>query len=461
MKRNQLQNNTDTIVAIATAPGRGGVGIVRLSGGDLSRFITGLLAGDKILQPRVATYSRFTDALGDSIDEGMALVFPSPNSFTGENVLELQGHGGPVVMDRLVQRCVELGARLARPGEFSERAFLNDKMDLAQAEAIADLIDASSFEAARSAVRSMQGEFSKLVNQLVENMIQLRIYVEAAIDFPEEEIDFLADKNLRDNLRSLAAELADILYRARQGSLLRDGMTMVLAGKPNAGKSSLLNALAGNETAIVTAVPGTTRDVLRERVVVDGMPLNIVDTAGLRETEDEIEQEGVRRAWNEIEQADVVVFVVDIMQTSEPVLEDIWPEYFVRYPAARQPVILVLNKIDLCDQPPGALSNREGCFALSAQDRRGFAELGAYLHRMAGYQGQAEGLFSARRRHLDALIKAQDLVVAGIQQLELAGAGELLAEDLRQAQNHLSEITGQFSSDDLLGRIFSSFCIGK
>jgi tRNA modification GTPase len=229
-------------------------------------------------------------------------------------------------------------------------------------------------------------------------------------------------------------------------------MTLVLAGKPNAGKSSLLNALAGNETAIVTPVPGTTRDVLRERVVVDGMPLNIVDTAGLRETDDEIEQEGVRRAWNEIEQADVIVFVVDITQTRNPVLEDIWPEYYSRYPDARQPVILVLNKIDLCDEPPGAVSSRQGCFALSAH---------AYLHQMAGYQGQAEGLFSARRRHLDALVKARDLVVAGIRQLELAGAGELLAEDLRQAQNHLSEITGQFSSDDLLGRIFSSFCIGK
>ena len=297
MNQNQLQNNTDTIVAIATAPGRGGVGIVRLSGRDLSVFSAGLLAGRQTLQPRTATYSQFVDAEGDSIDEGVALYFPGPNSFTGENVLELQGHGGPVVMDLMVQRCVELGARLARPGEFSERAFLNDKMDLAQAEAIADLIDASSFEAAQSAVRSMQGEFSQLVNQLVENMIQLRIYVEAAIDFPEEEIDFLADRRLRDNLHNLTTELEDILYRARQGSLLRDGMTLVLAGKPNAGKSSLLNALAGNETAIVTPVPGTTRDVLRERVVVDGMPLNIVDTAGLRETDDEIEQEGVRRAW--------------------------------------------------------------------------------------------------------------------------------------------------------------------
>jgi len=461
MKQNKLQNNTDTIVAVATAPGRGGVGIVRLSGGDLSVFAADLFVGSKTPQPRTATYSQFLDAQGDSIDEGVALYFPGPNSFTGENVLELQGHGGPVVMDRLVKRCVELGARLARPGEFSERAFLNNKMDLAQAEAIADLIDASSFEAARSAVRSMQGEFSLLVNQLVENMIQLRIYVEAAIDFPEEEIDFLADKKLHNNLHNLAAELAGILHRARQGSLLRDGMTLVLAGKPNAGKSSLLNALAGNETAIVTAVPGTTRDVLRERVVVDGMPLNIVDTAGLRETDDEIEQEGVRRAWNEIERADVIVFVVDITQAREPVLEDIWPEYFSRYPEARQPIVLVLNKIDLCDQPPGAVSNREGCFALSAQDRRGFTELSTHLHKMAGYQGQSEGVFSARRRHLDALVKAQDLVVAGIHQLELAGAGELLAEDLRQAQNHLSEITGQFSSDDLLGRIFSSFCIGK
>lgn len=456
-----LQNDKDVIVAVATAPGRGGVGIVRLSGAiDLQPYLFGLL-GREALEPRLASYCRFQDHSGDSIDEGVALYFPNPNSFTGENVLELQGHGGPVVLDRLVQRCVELGARLARPGEFSERAFLNDKMDLAQAEAIADLIDASSFQAARSAVRSMQGEFSVMINQLVEKMIELRIFVEAAIDFPEEEIDFLADEGLVSNLHNLATNLNNILNRAQQGSLLRDGMTIVLAGKPNAGKSSLLNALAGNDAAIVTPVAGTTRDVLRERILLNGLPLNIVDTAGLRDSEDEIEQEGVRRAWAEIEKADLILFVVDATESDDPDLRAIWPEYFTRLPEARQPVALVLNKIDRSGHTAGAVAGRDRTFAISAKQHVGFDALSEYLQQSIGYEGQAEGLFSARRRHLDALRKALDLVTTGIAQLEGAGAGELLAEDLRQAQQQLSEITGQFTSDDLLGRIFSSFCIGK
>ncbi len=456
-----LQNNKDVIVAVATAPGRGGVGVVRLSGAvDLTSYLLGLLGKDS-LKPRQATYCRFRDAEGESIDEGIALFFANPGSFTGENVLELQGHGGTVVLDRLVQRCVELGARLARPGEFSERAFLNDKMDLAQAEAIADLIDASSFQAARSAVRSMQGEFSVLINQLVEQMIELRIYVEAAIDFPEEEIDFLADERLHNNLHDLATNLRNILIRAQQGSLLRDGMTLVLAGKPNAGKSSLLNALAGNDAAIVTSVAGTTRDVLRERILLNGLPLNIVDTAGLRDSDDEIEQEGVRRAWAEIEKADLILFVVDATETDNPNLSAIWPEYFSRCPNSRQPVTLILNKIDRSGHVAGAVSGRERTFAISAKEKTGFTALSDYLQQSIGFEGQAEGLFSARRRHLDALDKALSLVTVGIAQLEGAGAGELLAEDLRQAQQHLSEITGQFTSDDLLGRIFSSFCIGK
>ena len=456
-----LSNQRDTIVAIATAPGRGGIGIVRLSGTDLAPFVRGILGVGKPLDPRMATYRRFSDEGGGVIDEGVAVYFPAPDSFTGENVLELQGHGGQVVLDRLVQRCVELGARLARPGEFSERAFLNDKMDLAQAEAVADLIDASSYQAARSAIKSLQGEFSALVTALVETMIQLRIYVEAAIDFPEEEIDFLADDNLRANLHALEAELREILSRAQQGSLLREGMTIVLAGKPNAGKSSLLNALAGNEAAIVTSVAGTTRDVLREKISLGGLPLNIVDTAGLRDTSDEVEREGVRRAWSEIENADLILFVADITETETPDLNAIWPEYFMRYPDARQPVILVLNKIDRCDQPPGPVPEREGTFALSAKQKQGIAQLTLHLQQVVGYQDQAEGVFSARRRHLDALDSALNLVATGIQQLEATGAGELLAEDLRQAQNHLCEITGEFTSDDLLGRIFSSFCIGK
>ena len=452
-----FQNNKDTIVAIATAAGRGGVGVVRLSGLDVLPFINSLIG--KPLLPRRATYSVFSDAEGEAIDEGVALYFPGPSSFTGESILELQGHGGMVVLDRLVRRCVELGARVARPGEFSERAFFNDKMDLAQAEAIADLIDASSVEAARSAVRSMQGEFSQLINELVETMIQVRIFVEAAIDFPEEEIDFLQDKMLAADLDQLCNDLTEVLAQAQQGAILRDGLTVVLAGKPNAGKSSLLNALAGIDAAIVTAVPGTTRDVLRERITLGGLPLNIIDTAGLRDSDNEIEQEGVRRAWKEIANADQVLFVADATDTSNPKLEELWPEYFQRNLGSTQSVTLLLNKIDLSGHRPGEID--ETTLAISAKDKSGFDALASHLQAKAGYLGHGEGLFSARRRHLIALTNALTFVQNGIDQLKGAGAGELLAEDLRQAQNELSEITGQFTSDDLLGRIFSSFCIGK
>jgi len=452
-----LQNNKDTIVAIATAAGRGGVGVVRLSGSDVLPFINSLIG--KPLLPRRATYSVFSGAEGEAIDEGVALYFPGPSSFTGESILELQGHGGMVVLDRLVRRCVELGARVARPGEFSERAFFNDKMDLAQAEAIADLIDASSVEAARSAVRSMQGEFSQLINELVETMIQVRIFVEAAIDFPEEEIDFLQDKMLAANLDQLSTDLTEVLAQAQQGAILRDGLTVVLAGKPNAGKSSLLNALAGIDAAIVTAVPGTTRDVLRERITLGGLPLNIIDTAGLRDSDNEIEQEGVRRAWKEIANADQVLFVADATDTSNPKLEELWPEYFQRNLGSTQSVTLLLNKIDLSGHRPGEID--ETTLAISVKDKSGFDALASHLQAKAGYLGHGEGLFSARRRHLIALTNALTFVHNGIDQLKGAGAGELLAEDLRQAQNELSEITGQFTSDDLLGRIFSSFCIGK
>ena len=452
-----FQNNKDTIVAIATAAGRGGVGVVRLSGLDVLPFINSLIG--KPLLPRRATYSVFSDAEGEAIDEGVALYFPGPSSFTGESILELQGHGGMVVLDRLVRRCVELGARVARPGEFSERAFFNDKMDLAQAEAIADLIDASSVEAARSAVRSMQGEFSQLINELVETMIQVRIFVEAAIDFPEEEIDFLQDKMLAADLDQLCNDLTEVLAQAQQGAILRDGLTVVLAGKPNAGKSSLLNALAGIDAAIVTAVPGTTRDVLRERITLGGLPLNIIDTAGLRDSDNEIEQEGVRRAWKEIANADQVLFVADATDTSNPKLEELWPEYFQRNLGSTQSVTLLLNKIDLSGHRPGEID--ETTLAISVKDKSGFDALASHLQAKAGYLGHGEGLFSARRRHLIALTNALTFVHNGIDQLKGAGAGELLAEDLRQAQNELSEITGQFTSDDLLGRIFSSFCIGK
>ena len=452
-----MQNDLDTIVAIATPPGRGGVGIVRVSGANIEPIMVDIIG--KSLAPREAIFSRFRGADKEVLDEGVAIYFPGPASFTGENVLELQGHGGPVILDSLLQRCLQLGARMARPGEFSERAFLNDKLDLTQAEAIADLIDASSVQAARCAVRSLQGDFSHLVNELVDQIIQIRMYVEAAIDFPEEEIDFLADERLSANLQNLSTELTDTLSKAQQGSLLRDGMTVVLAGKPNAGKSSLLNALAGRDAAIVTSVAGTTRDVLREKITLDGMPLHIVDTAGLRDSDDEVELEGIRRAWQEIERADQVLFLVDACETDHPNLQTIWPEYFARFADARQPITVVLNKIDQTEHLAGRLD--AGTFAISAKHRTGLDELVAYLQSSMGFQGQDEGLFSARRRHLDALEKALQLVDTGRRQLSVSGAGELLAEDLRQAQNQLSEITGQFTSDDLLGHIFSSFCIGK
>ena len=454
-----MQNSLDSIVAIATAPGRGGVGIVRISGPDISAF-TAAITGKKLL-PRQATFTDFSGANGEVLDEGVAIYFPAPASFTGEHVLELQGHGGPVILDALVQRCVELGARPARPGEFSERAFLNDKLDLAQAEAIADLIDATSIQAARCAVRSLQGDFSRLVNDLVNRLISIRLYVEAAIDFPEEEIDFLADERLTQNLQQLSDDLRDTLSKAQQGSLLRDGMTVVLAGKPNAGKSSLLNALAGRDAAIVTPKAGTTRDVLRETVTLDGMPLHIVDTAGLRDSDDEIELEGIRRAWLEIEQADQLLFLVDANESDDPDLTAIWPEYFARFGVARQPISLVLNKIDESGHRPGRLSERVNSFAISAKHKTGLDELVDFLQSSMGFDERSEGLFSARRRHLAALEKALELVVVGQRQLSGSGAGELLAEDLRLAQTQLSEITGVFTSDDLLGHIFSSFCIGK
>jgi len=454
-----VQNSLDSIVAIATAPGRGGVGIVRISGPDISAF-TAAITGKNLL-PRQATFTDFSGANGEVLDEGVAIYFPAPASFTGEHVLELQGHGGPVILDALVQRCVQLGARPARPGEFSERAFLNDKLDLAQAEAIADLIDATSIQAARCAVRSLQGDFSLLVNDLVNRLISIRLYVEAAIDFPEEEIDFLADERLAQNLQQLSDDLRDTLSKAHQGSLLRDGMTVVLAGKPNAGKSSLLNALAGRDAAIVTPKAGTTRDVLRETLTLDGMPLHIVDTAGLRDSDDEIELEGIRRAWLEIEQADQLLFLVDANESDNPDVTTIWPEYFARFGEAKQPITLVLNKIDQSGHSPGRLSERSNCFAISAKHKTGLDELVGFLQSSMGFDERSEGLFSARRRHLTALEKALELVVVGQRQLSGSGAGELLAEDLRLAQTQLSEITGVFTSDDLLGHIFSSFCIGK
>ncbi|OLS61598.1 tRNA uridine-5-carboxymethylaminomethyl(34) synthesis GTPase MnmE [Pseudomonas putida] len=456
-----MTSRRETITAIATAQGRGGVGIVRISG-PLARQAGQAITGRE-LTPRHAHYGPFRSDDGLVLDEGIALFFPGPNSFTGEDVLELQGHGGPVVLDMLLQRCVQLGCRLARPGEFSERAFLNDKLDLAQAEAIADLIEASSAQAARNALRSLQGEFSRRVDNLTERLISLRIYVEAAIDFPEEEIDFLADGHVLGMLDQVRGDLASVMREAGQGALLRDGMTVVIAGRPNAGKSSLLNMLAGREAAIVTDIAGTTRDILREHIHIDGMPLHVVDTAGLRDTEDHVEKIGVERALKAIGEADRVLLVVDASapEASDPFA--LWPEFLDQRPRPDK-VTLIRNKADLSGEAIGLEESEDGHVTITLSAKApdmGLDLLRDHLKACMGYEQTAESGFSARRRHLDALRQASASLEHGREQLTLAGAGELLAEDLRQAQQALGEITGAFSSDDLLGRIFSSFCIGK
>ncbi|WP_267330476.1 MULTISPECIES: tRNA uridine-5-carboxymethylaminomethyl(34) synthesis GTPase MnmE [unclassified Gilliamella] len=452
--------NSDTIVAQATPPGRGGVGILRISGPkaqEVAKAVLGILP-----KPRYAHYLPFLAADGTTLDEGIALFFPNPNSFTGEDVLELQGHGGPVILDLLLKRILEIsGVRIARPGEFSERAFLNDKLDLAQAEAIADLIDASSEQAAKSALSSLQGVFSKKINELVESLIHLRIFTEAAIDFPEEEIDFLSDGKIEAELDQVIQRLNEVRHEAKQGSLLREGMKVVIAGRPNAGKSSLLNALAGREAAIVTDIAGTTRDVLREHIHIDGMPLHIIDTAGLREASDEVERIGIERAWQEIDQADRVLFMVDSTTTNEANPEKLWPEFIERLPK-NMPVTVIRNKADLTGEPLGYSEQNGYCLIqLSARTGEGITLLRDHLKQVMGFTSSTEGGFLARRRHLQALEKAAEHLNNGKYQLTTFHAGELLAEELRLAQESLSEITGQFTSDDLLGRIFSSFCIGK
>ena len=566
-------SDNDTIVAQATPPGRGGVGILRISGFK-AREVAETVLG-KLPKPRYADYLPFKDADGSVLDQGIALWFPGPNSFTGEDVLELQGHGGPVILDLLLKRILTIpGLRIARPGEFSERAFLNDKLDLAQAEAIADLIDASSEQAARSALNSLQGAFSARVNHLVEALTHLRIYVEAAIDFPDEEIDFLSDGKIEAQLNNVIADLDAVRAEARQGSLLREGMKVVIAGRPNAGKSSLLNALAGREAAIVTDIAGTTRDVLREHIHIDGMPLHIIDTAGLREASDEVERIGIERAWQEIEQADRVLFMVDGTTTDAVDPAEIWPEFIARLPAklpitvvrnkaditgetlgmsevnghalirlsartgegvdvlrehihidgmplhiidtaglreasdeverigierawqeieqadrvlfmvdgtttdavdpaeiwpefiarlpAKLPITVVRNKADITGETLGMSEvNGHALIRLSARTGEGVDVLRNHLKQSMGFDTNMEGGFLARRRHLQALEQAAEHLQQGKAQLLGAWAGELLAEELRLAQQNLSEITGEFTSDDLLGRIFSSFCIGK
>ncbi len=449
--------NQDTIAAIATAPGKGGVGIIRVSGAKVSEIAQQIIR--RSLDPRLAHYGGFLDAEGDAIDEGIAVFFPGPNSFTGEDVLELQGHGGPVILDLLLNRVLQLGARIANPGEFSERAFLNDKLDLAQAEAIADLIEASSEQAARNAVHSLQGAFSQEIQHLLEALIQLRIYVEAAIDFPEEEIDFIGDGKVAADLQNIINQLDRVSSEAKQGALIREGMKVVIAGRPNAGKSSLLNALSGRDSAIVTHIEGTTRDVLREHIHIDGMPLHIIDTAGLRESPDEVEQIGIERAWQEIHAADRILMVVDATTTHSTEAEKIWPE-FVSELKDTSHLTLILNKTDL-SQTGKVTHQQHPVLALSAKSGDGIDNLRDHLKACMGYTGTTEGGYTARRRHLDALARARELLLTGQAQLEGMGAGELLAEDLRQTQNVLGEITGDFTPDELLGRIFSSFCIGK
>lgn len=452
-------NNQITIAALATPPGRGGVGIIRISG-PLSQTISQTIT-KKILKPRTATFSNFYDANDQTIDQGIALFFPAPNSFTGEDILELHAHGGPVILDYLLKRVLQLGAQLAQPGEFSQRAFLHDKIDLAQAEAIIDLINASSEQAARSALRSLQGEFSQRINELVAAITQLRVYVEAAIDFSEEEIELLQPEAQEQQLDEIITQLIEVKKVAKQGTLLREGMAVVIVGKPNAGKSSLLNWFSGKETAIVTEVAGTTRDVLREYINLDGMPLHIIDTAGLQKTENVIEQEGIRRTWQEIEKADKILLMVDHAKNEESDPKKLWPEFFAKIPNKKL-ITVIKNKIDLTATKPHIEHHADyAAIYLSVKQEQGLDLLKEHLKKCMGYENVTEGTFIARRRHLAALDRAEQYLIAAKDQLKQQKMIELLAEDLQQAQNALAEITGEFSSDDLLGEIFSSFCIGK
>lgn len=446
---------SDTIAAIATAPGRGGVGVIRISGSNLLPFAFAL--SGKTPKPRYATLADFKAADGATLDSGLLLFFPGPHSFTGEDVLELQGHGGPVVMQMLLARCLDLGARLAEPGEFSRRAFLNGKLDLAQAEAVADLIDAATTSAARSAVRSLQGEFSKAIHGLTDELINLRMLVEATLDFPEEDIDFLKAANAFGRLENLQIRLAEIFDRAGQGKLLQAGLHVVLVGQPNVGKSSLLNRLAGDELAIVTAIAGTTRDALRSTIQIEGIPLHIIDTAGLRETDDEVEKIGIERTWREIERADVVLLLVDAREGVSAVDRKI----LAKLPTSLRQ-ITVYNKIDLAGRAPERHDEADGvAISLSAKANQGIELLRQELLNIAGWH-QAEDVFIARERHLRALAEAQERIAAARERVEgMHPALELFAEELRLAQQALGQITGEFTADDLLGVIFSRFCIGK
>ena len=452
-------SSADTIAAIATAPGRGGIGVIRLSGDDLAPLALALCG--KTPAPRHAALADFRAADGSLIDSGLLLHFPAPNSFTGEDVLELHGHGGPVVLQLLLARCLDLGARLAEPGEFSRRAFLNGKIDLAQAEAIADLIDAATASAARSAARSLHGEFSRAIHGLTDELTQLRMLVEASLDFPDEDIDFIEAADAFGRLEKLRRELAGIFARAGQGRLLQSGLNVVLAGQPNVGKSSLLNCLAGEERAIVTAIAGTTRDALHSTIQIEGIPLHIIDTAGLRDTEDEVERLGIARSWREIARADALLLLVDARDGVAAADREI----LARLPAGLAR-ITIYNKIDLAGRPPERHDEHDEhgnavAISLSARTRQGIELLRAELLRIAGWQ-QSEDVFIARERHLRALTQAGQHIEAARATIETCPpALELFAEELRLAQHSLGEITGEFTADDLLGVIFSRFCIGK
>ncbi len=473
LSSNKLSGKT-TIAAQATAPGRGGVGIIRVSGPEAKNVAQAILG--RVPEIRKAEYLPFSNTNGEVLDQGIALYFQAPNSFTGEDVIEFQGHGGPIILDMLLKTILALpNVIMAKPGEFSEQAFLNDKLDLTQAEAIADLINSSSEQAARSALHSLQGNFSKLVNEMVESIIHLRMYVEAAIDFPEEEIDFLADKKIVTNLKAIINKVEEVRKQAQQGSIIREGMRVVIAGRPNAGKSSLLNALSGKNSAIVTDIAGTTRDVLTEQIHIDGMPLHIIDTAGLRDSDDKVEQIGIERAWQEINQADRVLLMVDASKNhnileNEQDIKNYYPEFFEKLPS-NIGLTLVRNKADLnpsIEQKDIGLTEfsdknnkKHTAITLSAKTGAGVNSLKEHLKAIMGYQGSTEGGFMARRRHLTALNNAHQHLTTGLEQLESYVAGEILAEELRICQLELDQITGEFTSDDLLGKIFSSFCIGK
>jgi len=445
-------NKIDTIAAIATASGSGGIGVVRVSGPAAQSIATKVLG--HCPKPRYAAYLPFLDADGQLIDRGIAIYYAAPNSYTGEDVLELQAHGGPALMQILLSRCLSLGARQAVPGEFTRRAYLNDKMDLAQAEAVADVINAATTEAAKSAMRSLSGEFSNRINQLLTRLIELRMYVEACLDFPEEEIDFITQGNVEQKIKDIVIALQKIYGEAKQGNLLREGMTVVLVGQPNVGKSSLINQLAAEEVAIVTSIAGTTRDTIKSSIQINGIPLHVVDTAGLRETEDEIERFGIARTWRALENANIALLLVDsthgITEMEKSIIERLPKDL---------PKIWVHNKIDLSSKAPSAETiDQELHIYLSAKTGLGIDLLREHLLKLIGWQSTSEGVFMARTRHLEAIKQVEQFLLTG---LVAIGQSEIVAENLRMAQEALNSITGEFTPDDLLGEIFSKFCIGK